>query len=84
MAAWLIHFVICALMGWGASRILGAEKDHSVAMNAGAGLVGAWIAGLVMNGGLISREPRLIDLIGAFGGALLVVAALRFIRARRR
>jgi hypothetical protein len=37
-----------------------------------------------MNGGLISREPRLIDLIGAFGGALLVVAALRFIRARRR
>ncbi len=80
MAAWFIHIVMCALMGWGASHVMRSDRNHSVAMNIGAGLVGAWAAGLLIGGGLISREPNLLTLITAFGGAMLVVGATNFFR----
>jgi hypothetical protein len=43
----------------------------------------AWAAGLLVGGGLISREPGLLTLIAAFGGAILVVGATNFFRKGR-
>jgi uncharacterized membrane protein YeaQ/YmgE (transglycosylase-associated protein family) len=83
MAAWFIHIVLCALMGWGASRVMRSDNKHSVAMNIGAGLAGAWAAGLIVGGGLISREPGILTLLAAFGGAILVVGATNFFRKGR-
>jgi uncharacterized membrane protein YeaQ/YmgE (transglycosylase-associated protein family) len=83
MAAWFIHIVMCALIGWAASLVMRSDKKHSVAMNIGAGLAGAWAAGLIIGGGLISREPGIWTLLAAFGGAILVVGATNFFRKGR-
>jgi uncharacterized membrane protein YeaQ/YmgE (transglycosylase-associated protein family) len=78
--AWFVHIVLCAVMGWVASHLLGVDEKHSVGTNIAAGLGGAWIASLIFKGGLISREPTLFALFAAFSGALIVVALLRFVR----
>jgi uncharacterized membrane protein YeaQ/YmgE (transglycosylase-associated protein family) len=80
LAAWFIHLIICAIMGWAAARLLGVHDKHSVATNILAGVAGAWIASLIFKGGLISREPGFFALFVSFAGALIVVAAMRFVR----
>ncbi len=80
MAAWFIHIIICGLMGWLASRLLGRDRDMPVGWNILAGLGGAWVAGFIFKGGLISREPGFLTLLAAFAGSLLVVWIVNHIR----
>ncbi len=82
VAAWFIHIVICGMMGWLASLLLGRDRDMPVALNILAGLGGAWVSGLVFGGGLISREPGLLTLFAAFVGALLVVWIVNYVQRR--
>ncbi len=80
MAAWFIHLLICALLGWAAAILLRADRTNGVGMNVIAGLVGAWIAGFFTSGGLISREPSLITLASALIGAITVVGGINLVR----
>jgi len=81
-AAWFIHFIICALLGWLASGIAGRPANEPVWKNMVLGIAGAWIAGMVFKGGLLSQQPSLIALGVAFVGALIVCFAFRWLEKR--
>jgi uncharacterized membrane protein YeaQ/YmgE (transglycosylase-associated protein family) len=81
----IVWLVVGGLVGWIASMIMGTDAQQGVLLNIVVGIVGAFLAGLVLsplfgiatlNQGNFSLPALLVSL----GGAILLLAIVRFFR----
>ncbi|MBX7494802.1 GlsB/YeaQ/YmgE family stress response membrane protein [Qipengyuania sp. 6B39] len=78
----LILIVVGAVLGWLATIILRIEDGRGILANAGAGVVGSLVAGLVGGNGSIFGAVSGIALLWAVLGAVIAVGVLNLVRQR--
>lgn len=77
-----------AILGWLAAIVMRAESRQAILLNVGAGIAGAFIAGLLLNpllGGhsLLGGRYDVLALVIALVGSVLFLAALNMTRLAR-
>lgn len=77
--------IIGALAGWIASKITGNNREMGAFKNIAAGVVGAFIGGLVMNllGGSGVTGFNLWSLLVAVGGAVILLLIINAFRRKK-
>jgi uncharacterized membrane protein YeaQ/YmgE (transglycosylase-associated protein family) len=78
----LILIVVGAILGWLATIILRIEDGRTIAMNAGVGVLGSLLAGLVASGGSMVDAVSGIALLWAVAGAGVAIGIFNFVRQR--
>ena len=78
---WLIVGGIC---GWLASIIMRTDGQQGIFLNIIVGIVGAFLAGLVFNGGNINTDPLDIqNFLVSLVGAVVLLAIVNLVRRGR-
>ena len=78
----LILIVVGAILGWLATIVLRIEDGRTIAMNAGVGVLGSLLAGLVASGGSVVGAVSGIALLWAVAGAAVTIGIFNFVRQR--
>ena len=74
---WLI---IGGLIGWVASIIMRTDAQQGILLNIVVGIVGAFIAGLLVTGGSINQDVNLTSILVSLLGAIVLLAIVNLIR----
>jgi uncharacterized membrane protein YeaQ/YmgE (transglycosylase-associated protein family) len=77
----IIWLVVGGIIGWLASIVMRTDAQQGIFLNIIVGIVGAFIAGLIINGGSINNAG--IDarsLIASFIGAVVLLAIVNLFR----
>ena len=78
---WLIVGGIC---GWLASIIMRTDGQQGILLNVIVGIVGAFLAGLVFNGGTINSNPLdVTSFLVSLVGAVILLAIVNLVRRGR-
>ena len=78
----LILIVVGAILGWLATIVLRIEDGRTIAMNAGVGVLGSLLAGLVASSGSVVGAVSGIALLWAVVGAAVAIGIFNFVRQR--
>ena len=78
----LILIVVGAILGWLATIVLRIEDGRTIAMNAGVGVLGSLLAGLVASGGSVVGAVSGIALLWAVAGSAVAIGIFNFVRQR--
>ena len=78
--AWL---VIGGVIGWLASIIMRTDAQQGILLNIVVGIVGAFLAGLVMSGGSINHTINLSSILASLVGAVVLLAIVNLFRRGR-
>lgn len=81
MIGFIIWLVIGGIIGWLASIVMRTDAQQGIFLNIIVGIVGAFLAGLVINGGSINNagyDAR--SLIASFVGAVVLLAIVNLFR----
>ena len=84
MVGFIIWLIIGGIIGWLASIVMRTDAQQGIFLNIIVGIVGAFLAGLVISGGSINNAG--IDarsLIASFIGAVVLLAIVNLIRRGR-
>lgn len=80
----IIWLVIGGIIGWLASILMRTDAQQGIFLNIVVGIVGAFLAGLVLSGGTINnRDFSLSSLIASFVGAVVLLAIVNLVRRGR-
>jgi uncharacterized membrane protein YeaQ/YmgE (transglycosylase-associated protein family) len=81
MIGFIIWLVIGGVIGWLASIVMRTDAQQGIFLNIIVGIVGAFIAGLVINGGSINSAGYDVrSLIASFVGAVVLLAIVNLFR----
>jgi len=83
MISFLIWIVIGGIIGWLASIVMRTDAQQGVLLNIIVGIVGAFLAGLIVNGGTINDEIDVTSILVSFLGAVVLLAIVNLIRRGR-
>lgn len=75
--AWLI---IGGLIGWVASMIMRTNDQQGILLNVVVGIVGAFLAGLIVNGGSINDDISLTSILVSLVGAVVLLGIVNLVR----
>lgn len=77
----IIWLVIGGVIGWLASIVMRTDAQQGIFLNIIVGIVGAFLAGLVLSGGTINNSDfSLSSLIASFVGAVVLLAIVNLFR----
>ncbi|AUW59529.1 GlsB/YeaQ/YmgE family stress response membrane protein [Sphingobium sp. SCG-1] len=77
----IIWLVIGGVIGWLASIVMRTDAQQGIFLNIIVGIVGAFLAGLVLSGGTINNSDfSLSSLIASFIGAVVLLAIVNLFR----
>jgi uncharacterized membrane protein YeaQ/YmgE (transglycosylase-associated protein family) len=81
----IVWLIVGGLVGWIASMIMGTDAQQGIVMNIVVGVVGAFLAGLVLSplfgvGTLNQGNFSLPALLISLGGAVILLAIVNFFR----
>ena len=74
---WLIVGGVC---GWLASIIMKTDAQQGIFLNIIVGIVGAFLAGLVVNGGSLNQDVNIMSFIWSLLGAIVLLAIVNLFR----
>lgn len=78
----LIWLVIGGVVGWLAGIIM--RDNNSILMNVVVGIVGAFVGGLIFNGGTINQAPLdVTSFLVSLLGAVILLAIVNLVRRGR-
>jgi uncharacterized membrane protein YeaQ/YmgE (transglycosylase-associated protein family) len=78
----LIFLLVGGIVGWLASLVVGTY--HSLLLNIVVGVVGAFIGGLIFNGGrMVAPEASVMSFVVALVGAIILLVILNLVNRRR-
>ena len=78
--AWL---VIGGVIGWLASIVMRTDAQQGILLNIVVGIVGAFLAGLVMGGGSINQQINLTSILASLVGAIVLLGIVNLFRRGR-
>jgi uncharacterized membrane protein YeaQ/YmgE (transglycosylase-associated protein family) len=79
----IIWIIIGGIIGWLASIIMRTDAQQGILLNIVVGIVGAFLAGLVLSGGSINQEIDLRSILASLVGAVVLLAIVNLFRRGR-
>lgn len=83
MIGLIIWLVVGGIVGWLASIIMRTDAQQGILLNIIVGIVGAFLAGLVFNGGSINDEIDIRSILISLLGAVVLLAIVNLFRRGR-
>ncbi|MET0241095.1 MAG: GlsB/YeaQ/YmgE family stress response membrane protein [Sphingobium sp.] len=80
MVGIIIWLVVGGVVGWLASLIMRTDAQQGIVLNVIVGIVGAFIAGLIMNGGTINQAITIQTFLVSLVGAVILLAIVNLVR----
>ncbi|ODU20333.1 MAG: transglycosylase [Sphingomonas sp. SCN 67-18] len=80
MLTFILYLVIGGILGWLASIVMRTDAQQGIFLNIIVGIVGAFLAGLVISGGSIGQGIDARSLIASFVGAVVLLGIVNLIR----
>lgn len=79
----IVWLVVGGIIGWLASIIMRTDAQQGILMNIIIGIVGAFLAGLIFNGGSINQDINLTSVLVSLVGAVVLLAIINLFRRGR-
>jgi uncharacterized membrane protein YeaQ/YmgE (transglycosylase-associated protein family) len=76
----IIWLIVGGVIGWLASVIMRTDGQQGILLNIVVGIVGAFLAGLVLGGGSINNDINLTSVLYSLLGAIVLLAIVNLIR----
>lgn len=80
MVGILIWLIVGGIVGWLASMIMRTNDQQGLILNIVVGIVGAFLAGLIIGGGSINNEITIESFLYSLLGAVVLLAVVNLIR----
>lgn len=79
----LIWLVVGGVCGWLASMVMRTDAQQGIILNIVVGIVGAFLAGLILGGGSINNEITVQSFLYSLLGAIVLLAIVNLVRRGR-
>ena len=76
----LIWLVVGGVVGWLASMVMRTDAQQGIILNVVVGIVGAFLAGLILGGGSINQQITVESFLYSLLGAVVLLAIVNLIR----
>lgn len=76
----IIWLIVGGVVGWLASIVMRTDAQQGIILNIVVGVVGAFLAGLVVNGGSIGTGVNLMSFLWSLVGAIVLLGVVNLIR----
>jgi uncharacterized membrane protein YeaQ/YmgE (transglycosylase-associated protein family) len=77
----ILWLIIGGVVGWLASIVMRTDAQQGIILNVVVGIVGAFIAGLIFNGGNINNAPLTVyTFLTSLVGAIILLAIVNLFR----
>jgi uncharacterized membrane protein YeaQ/YmgE (transglycosylase-associated protein family) len=76
----ILWLIIGGVVGWLASMIMRTDAQQGILLNIVVGIVGAFIGGLIFNGGTINQVLTVNSFIVSLVGAVILLAIVNLVR----
>ncbi len=76
----IIWLVVGGVVGWLASLIMRTDAQQGIILNIVVGIVGAFLAGLIVGGGSINQGITVESFLWSLLGAVVLLAIVNLIR----
>ncbi len=76
----IIWLVVGGVVGWLASLVMRTDGQQGILLNIVVGIVGAFLAGLLLGGGSINEAITLESFLYSLLGAIVLLAIVNLIR----
>ena len=80
MVGILIWLIVGGIVGWLASMIMRTNDQQGLILNIVVGIVGAFLAGLIIGGGSINDQITIESFLYSLVGAVVLLAIVNLIR----
>lgn len=79
----IIYLIVGGLIGWMASLIMKTDGQQGILLNVVVGVVGAFLAGLIVDGGSIGEGINIMSIAASLVGAVVLLAIVNLVRRGR-
>ncbi|CAN5233266.1 GlsB/YeaQ/YmgE family stress response membrane protein [soil metagenome] len=76
----IIWLIVGGVVGWLASMVMRTDGQQGILLNIIVGIVGAFLAGLLLGGGSINEGITLMSFLYSLLGAIVLLAIVNLIR----
>lgn len=76
----ILWLIIGGVVGWLASLLMRTDAQQGILLNIVVGIVGAFIGGLIFNGGTINQVLTVNSFIVSLVGAVILLAIVNLVR----
>ena len=76
----IVYLIVGGLLGWLASIVMRTDAQQGIILNVIVGIVGAFLAGLVVSGGSIGDGITLQSVLISLVGAVVLLGIVNLIR----
>ena len=76
----IVWLVVGGVVGWLASLLMRTDAQQGIILNLVVGIVGAFIAGLIIGGGSINQDITVESFLWSLLGAVVLLAIVNLIR----
>ena len=76
----IIWLIVGGVVGWLASIIMRTNAQQGILLNVVVGIVGAFLAGLIIGGGSINENITLESILWSLLGAVVLLAIVNLVR----
>jgi uncharacterized membrane protein YeaQ/YmgE (transglycosylase-associated protein family) len=76
----IIWLIVGGIVGWLASLVMRTDAQQGILLNIVVGIVGAFLAGLILGGGSINEGITLESFLYSLLGAIVLLAIVNLIR----
>lgn len=80
MIGLILWLAIGGIVGWLASLIMRTDAQQGIFLNVIVGIVGAFVAGLIFNGGTINQVVTIQTFLVSLVGAVVLLAIVNLVR----
>jgi uncharacterized membrane protein YeaQ/YmgE (transglycosylase-associated protein family) len=83
MIGFIIWIVVGGIIGWLASIVMRTDAQQGILLNVIVGIVGAFLAGLILNRGSINQDINLTSILASLVGAIVLLGVVNLFRRGR-
>lgn len=76
----IVWLIVGGVVGWLASIVMRTDAQQGILLNIVVGIVGAFLAGLVVGGGSINQNITLTSFLVSLVGAIVLLAIVNLFR----
>ena len=80
MVGILVWLVVGGVVGWLASMVMRTDAQQGIILNIVVGIVGAFLAGLILGGGSINDAITIQSVLYSLLGAIVLLAIVNLVR----
>lgn len=76
----IVWLIVGGVVGWLASLIMRTDAQQGIILNIVVGIVGAFLAGLLLGGGTINQQITIESFLYSLLGAVVLLAIVNLVR----